>query len=422
MLYRQHLLTELTARREEFVRFEREWAQESRALARRLGALGNRRSGEVKQAAQAVVAAGAARAEGALPSVELDHAGAVVVPFNQTWRSHEAARGWAIEALRGRATFAADGSQILPGRETSLPIAGVQVAWFENPHTADGRGYRKEWGFSVVTPQELLATGGGKLTAADIVGFRRFELEAKALCEFLERRRGWRGRGERVPVAFFDGTLLLSSAQIRTESNFPREYIKATLAAVRLSRETEVPIVGFIDHSYARDLIHFLSVLAGGSGANVPATVYDAQLFHAPTPDDGEDEDARPPLFGAWGDRTIFFHCLREGLTADFRDERGEPLVGFLYLQTTGDSAPPARLDVPAWVLEAGLLEEVVDAVRAECVVGNGYPYALETADAAAVITTRDREQFLRAIQEFAEAEDFAFRVSRKAASKQRRR
>ncbi|MBA3322368.1 MAG: DNA double-strand break repair nuclease NurA, partial [Pyrinomonadaceae bacterium] len=100
----------------------------------------------------------------------------------------------------------------------------------------------------------------------------------------------------------------------------------------------------------------------------------------------------------------------------------GEPLVGFLYLQTTGDGAPPARLDVPAWVLEAGLLEEVVDAVRAECVVGNGYPYALETADAAAVITTRDREQFLRAIQEFAEAEDFAFRVSRKAASKQRRR
>jgi len=102
-------------------------------------------------------------------------------------------------------------------------------------------------------------------------------------------------------------------------------------------------------------------------------------------------------------------------------DERHQPLIGFTYLQTTGDG-PPARLDVPAWVYEAGLLDDVVDAVRAECVSGLGYPYAIETADAAAVITARDRDQFLRLIQEFAEKESFAFRVSRKAASKVRRR
>ena len=53
---------------------------------------------------------------------------------------------------------------------------------------------------------------------------------------------------------------------------------------------------------------------------------------------------------------------------------------------------------------------------------GLGYPYAIETADEAALITTRDREQFLRAIQDFARKESFAFNVSRKAASKVRRR
>ena len=37
-----------------------------------------------------------------------------------------------------RVTFAADGSQLLPGRELSLPVAAVQVAWFENPHTREG--------------------------------------------------------------------------------------------------------------------------------------------------------------------------------------------------------------------------------------------------------------------------------------------
>ncbi|HWW74913.1 MAG TPA: DNA double-strand break repair nuclease NurA, partial [Pyrinomonadaceae bacterium] len=82
----------------------------------------------------------------------------------------------------------------------------------------------------------------------------------------------------------------------------------------------------------------------------------------------------------------------------------------------------PARLDIPAWVHEAGLVEEVVDAVRAECVVGNGYPYAIEAADEAAVMTGRDREQFFRAVQEFADEHSLDFNVSRKAMSKGRRR
>jgi hypothetical protein len=64
----------------------------------------------------------------------------------------------------------------------------------------------------------------------------------------------------------------------------------------------------------------------------------------------------------------------------------------------------------------------VIDTVRAECVVGNGYPYALEAADAAAVITAEDRGRILRALQIFSEKENLAFRVSRKAASKVRRR
>ena len=60
--------------------------------------------------------------------------------------------------------------------------------------------------------------------------------------------------------------------------------------------------------------------------------------------------------------------------------------------------------------------------MRAECVVGNGYPYAVETADAAAAMTTRDREQFLRVMQDFADEHRFDFRISRKPWSKSRRR
>ena len=35
--------------------------------------------------------------------------------------------------------------------------------------------------------------------------------------------------------------------------------------------------------------------------------------------------------------------------------------------------------------------------------MGNGYPYAVETADAVAVITMQDRERFYRLLQEFAD-------------------
>ena len=88
--------------------------------------------------------------------------------------------------------------------------------------------------------------------------------------------------------------------------------------------------------------------------------------------------------------------------------------VCFLYLKTTSDG-PPARLDLPRWLLEAGELDRVLDIVRAECVVGNGYPYAVETADAVAVITMQDRERFYRVFQEFAEQEGLPLRLSKKA-------
>ncbi|HZG53278.1 MAG TPA: DNA double-strand break repair nuclease NurA, partial [Pyrinomonadaceae bacterium] len=344
-------------------------------------------------------------------------AGAFVVSFAERWRSHEEARRWALEVLEGRVTCAADGSQILPGREISLPVAAVQAAWFENPHTADGQGsYRKESRFALITPEELLQAEGGAATAADLVGLRRFELELAALSEFLERRRGWRARGERTPVALFDGTLLLSTTRTRTltvAEDFSRGYVKAIADALELSRETEVPLVGYIDQSYARDIVRLLDLLS--DDAPPAATVFDARLLSA------AHEASAAPLFAAWGDRTIFCHCVREGLTPDFQDAEGNPLVGFVYLQTTGAGAP-ARLDIPAWVYDRGLLDEVVNTVRAECVVGNGYPYALETADAAAVITGHDREQFLRAMQEFAAEQNLGFQVSRKPVSKARRR
>ncbi|HKG12905.1 MAG TPA: DNA double-strand break repair nuclease NurA [Pyrinomonadaceae bacterium] len=405
MLYRTHVLSALEERREQFVSFERGLRDGVGELAARLRALAGRTGEEVRRASES---------EGkrvTYPSNELEGANATVVPFGERWRSHEEARRWALGALSNRVTFAADGSQLYPGREASVPVAAVQVASFENPHSPEGR-YLKDVHFELITPDELCAGGRGYDSPEQVVGARRFELEAEAVCAFLERRRGWRARGERMPLAFFDNTLVFSSPRGDSETFFSKRYASALARLITLSREAEVPVVGYVDHSYAPDVRDLLEAFY----RDLPETnVYDAQMFHARAP----EGDAR--LLDAWGDRTIFWYCRRRGLAASFFDEAGTPLVGFVYLQTTADGHP-ARLDIPAWAQEAGLLEEVLDAVRAECVVGNGYPYAVETADEAAVMTARDREQFLRVMQDFAAEHRLDFGLSRKPASKARRR
>jgi hypothetical protein len=401
MLYHTHIISALEKTREDFVSFERTLRGEVGELAARLRSLAGRTAAEVRRSA------GAARV--AFPSDELDRAVAVAAPFRESWRSHEEARRWALEHLRGRVTFAADGSQVFPGREASVPIAAVQVASFENPHAPEGR-YFKDVHFEVITPEQLMS-GRAYDSPEQVVGLRRFELEARAVCDFLERRRGWRSRGERAPVAFFDNTLLIASLRKGTDIHFSKRMADALAELILLSRETEVPVVGYVDHSYAHDI----GGLLGAFYKDLPETnAYDAQILRARAGDAGS-------LLEKWGDRTIFWHCQRPNLAESFFDESGAPLVGFVYLQTTADDHP-ARLDIPVWVHEAGLVEEVLDAVRAECVVGNGYPYAIESADEAAVMTARDRQQFLRVVQDFAAEHSLDFHISRKALSKGRRR
>jgi hypothetical protein len=406
MLY-QHLLSQaLESKREEFLQFDRSWREDVQDYVRRLRSLGGRGSREVAEAVSA------SKEPGAIPSGELDRAGSIVVPFDQSWRTHEEARRWAIEVLEGRVTFAADGSQLVPGRDVSLPVAAVQVAWFENPHTRDGR-YEKNVRCALLSPQELLEGYDDRSNADTIVSLRRFRLEVEVLAEWIESKRGWEERKERTPLGFFDGTLMISIALPKTK--LQDAYVDAIVNLVKLSRDARVPIVGFVDQSYARDLIWLLDTLDAGRTSKRSRSLFDSQLLHSSL-------EAEPPVLSAWGARTVFCYCVRKNSSEAFRDERTqEPLIGFTYLQTTAASAP-ARMDVPVWIYEAGLLDDVIDTVRAECVSGLGYPYAIEAADEAAVIRGRDREQFLRAVQEFAERESLPFGVSRKAASKVRRR
>ncbi len=342
---------------------------------------------------------------GARPTAERVAGEPVVRRFAQEWNHHGAARDWALEVLRERTTVAVDGSEISPSRDYSIPVGAVQVARFVNPHCADDQ-YIKDIVFDILPPDELMDEANVDGFPDQQVKLRRFALECQLLTEEMERLAG----REPLPVCFFDGSLVISFAANLPES-LRRRYLAAITGLLHTSQDTGVPLVGYIDTSYAHDLVTMLHI-----------------LFH-PLPSEPGISDAAllrgPGAQGSmgWGDRSEALVCARDDELATklSPDERYYERVHFVYLKTTATN-PPARLDLPAWVLEAGLLEEVLDVVRAECVVGVGYPYAVETADATAVITARDRERFYGILQEFVDRLGVELRYSRKALSKRGRR
>ncbi|HOG47703.1 MAG TPA: DNA double-strand break repair nuclease NurA [Anaerolineae bacterium] len=334
---------------------------------------------------------------GARPSAEHDRCRGPVVPFAPRWHTHEEARAWARQVLVGVPTIAVDGSQISPSKDFSLPVGAVQIGWFENHHDPAG-SYVKDVAFEVLAPGELAIGDHGDDGFPDqMVNLHRFEGECRRLVACME---AYRGR-EPWPVCFFDGSLIVSFAQQMAPAHQAR-YVRAVTGLLTASQRTQVPLVGYVDTSYAADLAAMLDVIGQVRGER---RVADAAFLH--------------PLL-TWGERTPAWICARDDRVAPL-DGKYYEQVAFTYLQTTAGN-PPARLEVPRWLVEAGRLEAVLDVVRAECVVGNGYPYAIETADAVAVITMQDRERFCAAFQRFAAQEGLPLRFSRKAGSKLGRR
>ena len=393
MLYRELLTNELNKQREEFTRFAKSQAGDLDYYVGKLARFAEKSYADVFGLLDDCGDCGA------MPSEEMNLTQDFALSFRERWQNHEEARRWAFEVLKKRTTFAADGSQLVFEREVSFRVGGFQIGWFENPHDA-AKGYEKNARFTIISPQDFAAEAESGRESS-YVGERRFTAEIDKVKEFLDQKRDWQANNEPLPVAFYDGTLMLSKTEFQTR------ITDQLVDLARLSRDCRVPVVGYVDRSYACDLMTMIDSFEGQK-AELVRSLDDVSILHASTLEN-------------WGDRTPFCYSRRHGLDAFIDSRTGESIVGFVYLQTTADN-PPARLDVPSWIYEEGLLDEVLDTVRAECVIGLGYPYPLETADQTAVITVRDREIFLQALQGFAKEHNLNLRVSRKAASKGRRR
>ncbi len=321
-----------------------------------------------------------------------------IIPCKLKWQNREQSLAWVRDRLLGITTFAVDGSQIFPSKDVTPPIALVQVGWFENPHLPIGN-YDKDVRLNIMTPNELEVQRNGRSLERQ-VGMRRFEMEVERLIEFMEDHAG---RSD--CLVFLDGSLVATFAEA-FDVECRGFYAQQCVNLLRASEQYRVPLVGYIDTSHSSDLIQMLQCLEG-------------------TPDTTTLHD--PQLVGSgmqWGDRTPLFCCDRpgdawgQGILAEYEEQATR--VAFTYLKTNDN--PPARLELPRWIYDAGLLDAVMDYVRGEIIIGGGYPYVIETADQVAVLQAEDRQLFFRLLQEWAEKSEIPFRFSRKMISKLMRR
>jgi len=325
-----------------------------------------------------------------------------ILAAHLTWPNREASRQWVEQQLSGVATFAVDGSQIYPSRDLSIPIALVQIGWFENHHLPQG-SYSKDIAVEVMTPIDLQVSSSEPVDTplASLrdrrVNLRRFELETRRLIEYIEAQAG-----SETCLVFFDGSLVATFAE-PFEAEIRNQYVACLRQLLQASETCRVPLVGYVDTSYARDLVGMLQRLYHLPEATA---IHDAQLLN-------------PLLKDRWGDRTPLFRCQRSEILQQYQDQHDR--IGFTYLKTTQDGYP-ARIELPLWLYEAGRLEQVMNWVRGEVIIGGGYPYAIETADQVAVLQADDRQVFYRLLQDWADQENLNLRLSRKMVSKVRRR
>ncbi|MGD1897608.1 MAG: DNA double-strand break repair nuclease NurA [Phormidesmis sp.] len=315
------------------------------------------------------------------------------------WENREQSLAWVETHLTGVTTFAVDGSQVFPQKDFSIPIGLVQIGWFENHHSLAGT-YEKDILLDVMTPKDLVADRSQPMDRW--MNMRRFSMEVQRLTDYIKTAKDRALQQDRDPekcLVFFDGSLVLSFAAM-LDDNIRGPYVEQVLTLLAASEKHQVPLVGYVDTAESNDVVTLLRTFRD---LDKSRAIHDAKLLN--------------PLM-RWGARTPIMTCDRGGILSEYREMCDR--LTFTYLKT--NTSYPARLDMPKWIWEADLAETVINQVRAEVIVGNGYPYAIETADQTAVLQSRDRQIFYRILQDWAERENLPLRLSQKMMSKARRR
>ncbi len=228
---------------------------------------------------------------------------------------------------------------------------------------------------------------------------------------------------ERPALALLDGSLILwglagrdfeeAKSYVREEL-LERSYLGALDSMKRLSQGGELALASYISFPRSTDVVNALRV------ALCPHDPADCDLYCSTRRDrdcDGVGGIQDGELFGTLlgdGERSPVFVSGSRFM----RKHYGEHQIHFFYLKVDEEVA---RVEIPAWVVERGLVGLVHALTLDQCKRGHGYPVALMEAHEKAVVTNADRERFWELIETSLWEERLPLRSSGKRKSKRTR-
>lgn len=221
-----------------------------------------------------------------------------------------------------------DGSQISPLKDFGIPFGGVQAARIWVHH---GRGLRDlRYKSNIVYESNI--------------DLERFKLEIELTKESLEIS----------DFVFYDGSLSVLYTMEMSE-RLSRAYRKEIDEVVKMSEELGIPIIGYVDRSYTKDL---------------GLKIYDSFVLS----DYLKLYEYTEPI------------------------ETKTPLLAFYF---KSNPSLPVRVEIPKWC--ENMVDSIAEVVYAECMLGStsGYPYILERAHKYAKIDEKEKFAFVKAIKSF---------------------
>lgn len=251
-----------------------------------------------------------------------------------------------------------------------------------------------------------------------LLGVKRSVEECRWLARCVE------GTEPGVPVlALLDGSLILWSLAAGKYSDFVVEeflekgMVKHLDCLRELGQKRPLVVASHISFPGSTEVVNALRV------AVCPHEPVDCDRFcSGESPQGGRECDEVAGI----ADRELFARILAPGQRSDVFVSRssivqkyyGRHEVCFFYLRVQDEIA---RVELPRWVVEGGLVDLAHALVFDQCERGQGYPVALSEAHERAVITGSDREYFWEMVDGSMAREGFSAQGSAKSRSKRTR-
>jgi hypothetical protein len=278
--------------------------------------------------------------------------------------------------------IACDGSQIVPDRHAPFLYYLINIGLIAYYH---GSGLPPDiFSYPILEyPRDLERDEDDLFTLnSALVSLWRDQFEIESLAKTLDEISQMAG----PRLAILDQRLLYWPAG-GLPGRESHKVVEAWQESMKVFREKEAWLVGFIDRPGKRSVLAMLHTLDINQPTFKVSDLYNAPLFNRLT-----DIDLFAPLLKV-GERSPVFVEISQHNT-NFREKDKENEVCFFYLRTGEGERQLARVDIPMWVARD---EETVAAVHTliydQCQILGYYPYVITRADEIAVVGRRDQEE-----------------------------